>query len=559
MSAKQKEGRRFFSKRNGEPAVSPRFWSLFATLMFLLLSGQGRSAGRDDPVRLEPGRKQLFLDDHIVGEIRNLDRVMQRPTKQGAVLLPDQPSDGRFVATVSAPMWIEQEGRYKMVYEGRPLRYAEEGFRWALATSRDGLVWEKPDLGAVEYRGSRANNLIAAPEKKRLWHVVHDPDDPDPARRYKGFLGHSGRRPVVSPDAVHWTILEVPTLPSGDAGTLTYDRERRQFLGLLKFGGKYGRSYNLSVSRDFVHWSEPRFLFSTDDQDQEHALEVIRRRIADPGLARPLFVDPDPSIGWSPPDVEFQNRGTWNAQSYNIGVFPYEGLYIGLPMIFYPTGARLPERRNTDGFHLIQLAMTRDLKHWERLGNREPFIGPSRLDQGLAGNYDRMQLMPTNRPVEKEEELWFYYSGFKWRVCPYDRYSDGSPRSSDSLNPQEHADYIDDAHSAIHVAVLRRDGFVSLDAGRREGTLTTRPLVMSGDRLWVNLDAPEGRIRVEVLDAGGRPVPGFSGGDSLSLSGDRTRFPIRWNGSDSMTRLNGQTVVLRIHLRKGSLYALWTE
>ena len=239
--------------------MSPLSRCLFTTLLVLLASGQGASAGPEGPIRLEPGRKQLFLDGHIVGEVRNLDRVMHRPTKRGAVLLPDRPWDGRFVATASAPMWIEGEGHYKLVYEGRPLKYSEEIFRWALATSRDGLVWEKPDLGAVEYRGSRSNNLIAAPEKKRLWHVVHDPDDPDPGRRYKGFLGHSGRRPVVSPDAVHWRILDVPKLPSGDAGTLTYDRERRQFLGLLKFGGKYGRSYNLSVSKDFVHWSEPRF------------------------------------------------------------------------------------------------------------------------------------------------------------------------------------------------------------------------------------------------------------------------------------------------------------
>lgn len=533
--------------------------AILSTLLILLTFGQGRAAVARDPILLEGGRKQLFLDDHLIERTQNLKQVMHRPTKRGAVLLPDQPWEGRFTVTVSAPMWIEEEARYKMVYEARPFVYKEANFRWALAVSRDGLVWEKPALGAVEFDGSRDNNLIAAPENKRLWHVVHDPDDPDPARRFKGFLGHSGRRPVVSPDAVHWKILDVPTLPSGDAGTLTYDRERRRFLGLLKFGGRYGRSYNLSVSNDFVQWSEPRFVFSTDGEDQKHALEVIRRRIANAGLARPMFVDPDPSLGWTPPEIEFKNRGTWNAQCYNIGVFPYEGLYIGLPMILYPTGARLPERRNVDAFHLIQLAMTRDLKQWKRLGNREAFIGPSRLEQGLAGNYDRMQLMPTNRPVEKEEELWFYYSGFKWRVCPYDRYTDGSPRAPESLSPAERADYLEDAHSAIHLAVLRRDGFVSLDAGRHGGTLLTRPLVMAGDRLWLNLDASEGRVRVEILDVKGQPIPGFSGPDARSLSGDRIRLPVRWKGSESLSRLSGQIVRFRIHLRQASLYALWTE
>ena len=32
---------------------------------------------------------------------------------------------------------------------------------------------------------------------------------------------------------------------------------------------------------------------------------------------------------------------------------------------------------NTDGFHLVQLACSRDLKNWKRLGDRQPFIGAS--------------------------------------------------------------------------------------------------------------------------------------------------------------------------------------
>ena len=84
-----------------------------------------------------------------------------------------------------------------------------------------------------------------------------------------------------------------------------------------------------------------------------------------PAWPSPLQIDPDPAIGWRPPEGR-QLRATWRAECYNIGVFPYEGIYMGWLMIFYPTGQRLPEWRNTDGFHLIQLAMTRDLKNWRR-------------------------------------------------------------------------------------------------------------------------------------------------------------------------------------------------
>ena len=529
-------------------------------LLACLLLSPVLEARATDAVPLEPGKRELFLDDHVLDQTENLSRSFHRPRKRGVVLKADIPSDGTYVETVSAPMWIPDDGIYKFVYEARHRATGGKGTTyWALALSRDGLNWEKPNLGALEFNGNRENNLIDSPERQRLWQVVHDPDDPDPERRYKGFLGASGRRPVVSPDCIHWQLLEVEKLPSGDAGTLTYDRASRQFLGLLKFTGKYGRSYNLSVSKDFVNWSEPRFLFSTDDEDQRMALDVIRRRLADPGLAKPLMVDPDPATGWKQPPEKFRNRGTWNVQCYNIGVFPYEGVHLGWLMFFYPTGIRLPEKTNTDGFNEMQLAMTRDLKTWKRLGDRQPFISTSRLDEGLVGNYDRLQLNVTNQPVDRGDELWFYYTGMKRRVPQHDRYRNGAPRDPSTLSAEERADWIEDTHSAVYVSVLRRDGFISLDADENGGFLLTKPLKMAGDRLFLNLQAPEGEARVEILDETGVVVPGFGLDDSAAAGGDQVRVPVGWKGRNGLSDLAGRTVRLKIHLRDASLYSFWTE
>ena len=44
----------------------------------------------------------------------------------------------------------------------------------------------------------------------------------------------------------------------------------------------------------------------------------------------------------------------------------------------------------TDGFHLVQLAFSRDLRTWIRLGDRQPFIGPSRT---ASGAYDLTQII----------------------------------------------------------------------------------------------------------------------------------------------------------------------
>ena len=70
------------------------------------------------------------------------------------------------------------------------------------------------------------------------------------------------------------------------------------------------------------------------------------------------------------------NPKDYNADIYNLGIFRYEGLYVGLPAVFHATG-KLPSGENQDGFHLIQLMCSRDLKTWQRLGDRKAFIGPS--------------------------------------------------------------------------------------------------------------------------------------------------------------------------------------
>ena len=65
----------------------------------------------------------------------------------------------------------------------------DNGLRICYATSKDGIVWSKPDLGLVEFRGNKANNLIDFPVGPKAFHepvvVLYEPEDPDPTRRFK--------------------------------------------------------------------------------------------------------------------------------------------------------------------------------------------------------------------------------------------------------------------------------------------------------------------------------------------------------------------------------------
>jgi hypothetical protein len=525
-------------------------------LCLALLFGTG-SVLAQDTVQVERGQRQLFLDDHVVQEMPGLSRSMHQPEKRGAVIKPDIPSDGDLIQIRSAPMWDAAADIYKLLY----LAYARDGRNVvgvALATSKDGIRWEKPNLGAMEIFGSKANNWIPmAPELtwplNCIEGVICDPDDPDPARRFKALRGAIDRELLVSPDCIHWTKLDVPKIQSHDECTLTYDRERKQFLAMVKGFNKYGRAFNIATSTDFETWTPARPLFSVDEEDQPLARETIRKRLADPGLQNPLFVAPDPNTGWTPPEGEV-HHATWRAEVYFIAVFPYEGLYIGLPSIFYPTGTVLPERNNADGFHLIQLAMSRDLNTWKRLGDRQPFIDSSRIDKGRVGVFGRGQLFAANQPIERGDELLFYYSALKWRSDFYALNADGTPRDPESLSADEKAD-LTEGRGGVCLAVLRRDGFISLDAGDTPGHLITKPLTLPEGQLFLNLDAPKGSARIQVLDAEGQPIPGFT----TTVSGDAVRTPVVWPKGKALSDLAGQSVQLKIELTQARLYAFWVE
>ena len=548
--------------------------TVMRTVLCVLMLSSAVSA--TEPISLQPGQHQLFLDDYLIERMEGLKRTMHQPEKKGAVLRPVGATDGIRVQTASAPVWVPDEGVFKLFYMAFPY---EKG-NWvtgqigcALAVSKDRLKWERPTLNQVEIGGSSANNRFYVVNPKARWTAnkimdfIYDPHDPDPDRRYKGLLGATGRRPVVSPDGIRWKTIGAKTIRSSDTSTLIYDELGERYIAVLKTGSKFGRSAAVSFSEDFKNWTTPVLSFHTDEQDQKIAKDRIQQRLSDPGMQNPMFNDPHPDTGWEPPGFDPKigksKIPTWRAENYKLAVFPYEGLYIGMPQIYYPTGPQLPQRNNTVGFHEIQLAFSRDpqlrRESWKRLGERKPFIGSSRLDEGLVGNYDRQQIGVFNRPVIKGGEIWFYYNGAKGRTPPYKLWPDGRIRNQKALTPAEKADF-DDGWIAVCLAVLRRDGFVSLTAGDEAGQVTTKPFVATGDRLLLNVDvSEEGEATVEVLDEDMQTIGGFELSSSVPLRGRSIEQTVRWATKSNWSQLAGRKVRLRIRLRNADLYAFWTE
>jgi hypothetical protein len=113
-----------------------------------------------------------------------------------------------------------------------------------------------------------------------------------------------------------------------------------------------------------------------------------------------------------------------------------------------------------------------------------------------------------------------------------------------------------DNDGALGLATLRLDGFVSLEAKDRPGTLVTRPFELADSRLEVNADARSGSLAAEVLDEHGRALAGLSRAECKPLgNADGFRLQLTWDKQSDLSALQGKLVRLKFSLRNAKLYA----
>ena len=85
-----------------------------------------------------------------------------------------------------------------------------------------------------------------------------------------------------------------------------------------------------------------------------------------------------------------------------------------------------------------------------------------------------------------------------------------------------------DSYTSTGLAMLRRDGFVSMHADAEEGFLITEKLPFDG-KYWCKKNKNSSLI-VEVLNENGLPIFGFTKKDCIKLKKiDATKAMIVWN------------------------------
>ena len=459
-------------------------------------------------IRIDVGR-QLFVDDFLI-ESTTLTRQFHKARKYpgNPVLKPqtklelnngDSPAACPFSDGV---FYDPQDKLFKIWY------HAGWFDGTACATSTDGIHWKRPELDVVP----GTNRVVPPREDFRrdgvsVW-LDQKTDRPD--ERFKMFLYArsstypAGGRVLSSPDGIHFTERAL-TGPLGDNTTFFYNPFRKRWVFSIRSARNmrqrdYWENADFFAARD-GRWTPtpPVYWCGADDLDK-----------------------PDPQI----------KRPT---QLYKVDAVGYESVLLGLMTIHYGP----PNDVCTDGkfpkLTEMELAFSRDGFHWDRSW-RESFIGASRE----PGDWERSYIHSAGGCcLIVGDELYFYYGAF----------SGVSPRGTGGIY----------AGAATGLATLRRDGFASMDAGEQPGLLTTRPLTFAGSHLFVNLDAPAGRLHVAALDEQGQVIEPFTLENCLPVCGNSTCLPVRWRGADNLAALAGRAVRLRFELQSGQFYSFWVS
>jgi len=450
--------------------------------------------------RLEP-----IWDMERLSALHGVRLTLHTPKLREVALVHDAPWEGN----VCCYHTVFQDGPlYRMYYRGANWnKKATHREVVCYAESDDGIVWRKPDLGLVEFEGSKANNIVWDQLGSHNFAPFHDnnPACP-PDQKYKA-LGGDGKGLVafVSADGIRWRKLReerVITKGAFDSQNVAFWDTVKQcyvafFRDFQKGDARHGvRAIKTCTSKDFITWSEPVWLtYGADTAEEELYTNAIL---------------PYPHAPW---------------------------IYVGFPKRFVTSRTTPWDSSGGGGIPGLSdgvFMSSRDGRRFSRW--QRAFLRP-----GL------------------QRERWVNRNNMiAWGVVETAPEFPGAPRE---LSLYSTENYYSQGATRLRRMTVRQDGFVSAQADEKGGTLTTVPLTFTAasgapTALLVNLSTSvPGQLRCEIRDTAGQPLPGFSLAECVPLYGDGIELPVAWKSGIDVGPLAGKPIVLHIELKDADLFA----
>ncbi len=472
-------------------------------------------------ITINTGR-QLFVDDFLISST-NLSRVFHSPDfyKDNPVLEPDKEWEktiegAPYAAPFSDGIWYDEiDEKFKMWYlagAGMIHKGDNQTFYTGYAESKDGKNWIKPTLDVWN------NTNIVDTANRDAATVWLDKKEINPEKRYKFF--NVERRPrdrrwqfilKYSRDGIHWSN---GVAQSGDL----YDRSSvfyNPFTDKWVFSMRHSTPVS-SRSRSYMEHSDPELAVSfahriREDVDDKNIVYWFTP--SDKETRHPNFPEVDPGI-------------------YNFDAIPYESIVLGQYSVWLGPENHVCAELGIQKRNELFLGYSRDGFHFSR-PSYTPFMGVNETEG--AWNWGNMQSI-NGVPIIVGDSLYFYSSGRRL------------------------SDIMWDSHTSTGLAMLRRDGFASMSNNdNRGGYLVTEKVNFDGNYLFVNIDASEGELHVEILDENDKPIKGFTKKDCIAIKENSTKKRISWKNNKELSPLKGRDVKFKFYLKNGDMYAFWVS
>ena len=465
--------------------------------------------------------RQLFVDSFLISNT-NLTSVYHKANYYdlNPVLKADRkweltPEGYEYAAPFSDGIWYDdKDGKFKMWYLAGAgyVDTLKHSLYTCYAESLDGKTWTKPSLDIVP-----GTNVVDTMNRDAST-VWLDRNEKDPSKRWK-FFNVEYKPDYIqwqyvlkySADGIHWSKPVAQSGAVSDRCTAFYN----------PFTNKWVMSMRHHCN---VSWRSRAYLEHADPEEAVSLAHRLREGVPDKHI-----------VFWFTPDDKEKRHERYpdvDPGIYNFDAIAYESIMLGFysqwqgPENHIARGLMIPKRNE------IMLGYSRDGFHFAR-PSHSPFMPVNETDG--AWNYGNMQSV-NGVPLIVGDSLYIYSSG----------------RSKNGVWW--------DAGVSTGLATLRRDGFVSMRAGNKEGFLTTEKLSFDGKYFFVNADVKGkgAQLKVELLDADGNPIPGFTKRDCVVMRGaDKTKQLITWKGKQDLTELKGRTIRAKFYITRGDLYAFW--
>ena len=390
---------------------------------------------------------------------------------------------------------IQDGKRVRLYYRGFCPADASEQQVTCMVESEDGIHFTRPALGLFDFQGSKANNII--------WKGIE-------SHNFAPFLDTN---PKADPKARYKALAGI--------NSKLYAFQSSDGIHWEKMSANPVLTEGTFDSLNIAFW---------DGQLQRYrCYSRYFSQGAYAGVRAIQSCTSDDFLHWNKPTPNTYAEGVPHEHFYTNATRPCPDaphFLFSFPKRFVPERTKLPNYKEPGVSDAVFMS-SRDGLQWDR-SFLEAWVRPGRDDR----NWTQRSNMPASGIMQLDPNEF-------------------------SLYISEHYEWQDNRLRRVSV---RKHGFASVHTDYGGGEFVTRPLTFTGTQLRLNYaTSAVGSLQVEIQDAKGNPIPGFTLADMAPLFGDELEGRASWKAGHDLSALVGKTVRFRFVMKDADLYALQTR